>query len=130
MSFTDAFKWIGAMLAGIAGYLFGGANVWMTALLVFIAMDYITGVIAAVINKELSSAIGFRGILKKVLYLFVVIIAHVMDNTVGLNGTLETVVIAYMLANEGLSMLENIARSGVPFPEKLVNVLKQLRDKE
>lgn len=128
MSVTDVVKWIGATFASLVAYLFGVGSEWLYALLALIVLDYITGVIAAVIEKELSSSAGFRGILKKVLYLVIVAVAHLIDTSVGLGGALETAVIGFLIANEGLSILENCSRAGLPIPQKLMDVLKQLKD--
>jgi toxin secretion/phage lysis holin len=142
MTFADFIKWLVAGLAGAVGYLFGGWNAWFITLLIFIGLDYITGMMASAIEAlrakgtpqegkvGLSSKVGLAGLFKKFKYLGVVIVAHLVDGAVGLNGTLRTVVIGYLIANEGLSILENAARVGVPFPAKLMDVLKQLRDKE
>ena len=127
---SRALKWLGALLSSLAVYLFGPGNAWLIALLAMIGLDYITGVIAAILRKELSSEVGFKGILKKTLFLIVVAVAHIIDGTVGLNGTLETAVIGFLLANEGISILENCGRAGLPIPQKLIDILEQLKKKE
>jgi len=130
MTFTDFIKWLGAILSGVVGYLFGAGNEWLYALIAFVILDYITGLIAAVIEKKLSSSVGFMGILKKLLYLIIVSVGHLADSTIGLNGALELAVVGFLIANEGISILENCGRAGLPIPTKLLIVLKQLKDEQ
>ena len=114
-------------LGGWLGYFVGGVDGLMTALLIFMVLDYITGVMCAVVDKKLSSAVGFKGIFKKVLILLLVGVAHVVDlNVVGTGDALRSAVICFYLSNEGVSMLENAAHLGLPVPEKLKSVLEQL----
>lgn len=117
-------------IAAIVTFLWGGADYWLIALCLFVVMDYITGVIAAVILKTVSSTVGFVGILKKLLILIIVAVAHVLDTAMGIGGTLRSIVIGVLLANEGISILENCARCGLPVPPKLLEVLEQLRSDE
>ena len=105
----------------------GGLHGLLIALIIFMALDYFTGLMCAVINKQLSSAVGFRGICKKVLILMLVGLANVVDmHVVGTGSALRGAVIAFYLSNEGLSLLENAAHIGLPIPEKMKNVLAQL----
>lgn len=114
-------------VGGWLGYLIGGMDGMMTALIVLMVLDYVTGVMCAVIDKNLSSAIGFRGIFKKVLILMLVGVAHIVDtNVVGSGAALRGAIIAFYLSNEGLSLLENAAHIGLPIPDRLRDVLKQL----
>ena len=100
------------------------------ALIVFMVMDYITGVMCAVSDKKLSSAVGFKGICRKVLILMLVGIANLLDvEVIGTGAVLRTAVIFFYLSNEGVSLLENAAHLGLPIPEKLKEILEQLHDR-
>lgn len=113
--------------AGVCTALWGKPDAWLYALLACVALDYITGVAAAYITKTLSSEIGFRGLLKKMLLLLIVALANTLDNLMGMGGVLRSLVIGFYIANEGLSLLENAGRCGVPIPDKLMAALKQLQ---
>ena len=114
-------------VGGWLGYFVGGMDGMMIALIVLMALDYVTGVMCAVIDKKLSSAVGFKGICKKVLILMLVGVANVVDlHVVGSGAVLRGAVIAFYLSNEGLSLLENAAHVGLPVPDKLKDVLAQL----
>ena len=116
-----------AAIGGWIGYFVGGVDGLMTALLIFMALDYITGLMCAIADKKLSSAVGFRGICKKVLILMLVGVAHIVDlHVVGTGDALRTAVVCFYLSNESVSMLENAAHLGLPIPEKLKSVLAQL----
>ena len=118
---------IGAWL----GYFLGGVDGLMIALIVFMALDYLTGLMCAVLDKKLSSAVGFRGIFKKVLILMMVGIANIVDvHVVGTGSALRGAVICFYLSNEGLSLLENAAYIGLPVPERLKEVLAQLHNRD
>ena len=120
-----------AAIGGWIGYFVGGVDGLMTALLIFMALDYITGLMCAVIDKKLSSAVGFRGICKKVLILMLVGVAHIVDlHVVGTGDALRSAVVCFYLSNESVSMLENAAHLGLPIPEKLKSVLAQLHGRE
>ena len=120
------FSALGAWL----GYFLGGCDGLLYALLVFIVIDYATGVMCAVSDRKLSSAVGFKGICRKVLILLLVGLAHVLDTQV-LNapGVIRTAVIFFFLANDGLSILENAAHLGLPVPDQLKAVLEQLHNR-
>lgn len=93
-------------------------------------MDYITGLISAYIWKEISSATGFKGIAKKVFIMMLVAIGHILDTKVIDGGTVcRSAVIGFYIANEGISILENCGKIGLPLPERLIEVLKQLKNK-
>ena len=116
-----------AAIGGWLGYFLGGMDGLMIALIVFMALDYITGLMCAVIDKKLSSAVGFKGICKKVLILMLVGVAHIVDlHVVGTGDALRSAVVCFYLSNESVSMLENAAHLGLPIPEKLKSVLAQL----
>ena len=103
----------------------------LIALIVFMALDYLTGLMCAVLDKKLSSAVGFRGIFKKVLILMMVGIANIVDiHVVGTGSALRGAVICFYLSNEGLSLLENAAYIGLPVPERLKEVLAQLHNRD
>lgn len=120
----------GAGLASICTFLFGAPDIWLLTLLAFIVIDYISGVIAAYIHHELSSQVGFIGILKKTMYFFVVAVAHCVDVATGAGGVLQGIAVGLLISNEGISILENCAECGIPIPEKLIRVLEQIRDDE
>ena len=120
-----------AAIGGWLGYFLGGMDGLMIALIVFMALDYITGLMCAVIDKKLSSAVGFKGICKKVLILMLVGVANIMDvHVIGTGSALRGAVVCFYLANEGLSLLENAVHIGLPVPERLKDVLAQLHNRE
>ena len=119
-----------AAIGGWLGYFLGGMDGLMIALLVFMVLDYITGVMCAIVDKRLSSAIGFTGICKKVLILMLVGLAHIVDlHVIGTGSALRGAVLCFYLSNEGLSLLENAAHLGLPVPDKLKGVLSQLHNR-
>ena len=114
-------------LGGWLGYFLGGLDGLLIALIIFMALDYVTGIMCAVLDKTLSSRVGFRGIFKKALILIMVGIANIVDvHVVGTGSALRGAVICFYLSNEGLSLLENAAYIGLPIPEKLKEILSQL----
>ena len=120
------FAAVGAWL----GYFLGGNDGLLYALLVFVIVDYITGVMCAIEDRKLSSAVGFRGLCRKVLTFLLVGIAQVLDvHVLNQPGVLRTAVIFWAIANNGLSILENAAHLGLPIPEQLKQVLEQLHDR-
>lgn len=110
-------------------YLVGGIDIAMKSLLIVIVIDYITGVISAIYNKKLNSTIGLKGILKKFSYLIIVSLSVILDRIVGDTGAIRTLIIYFFVANDGISIVENIGKMGVPLPKKLTEVLEQLRNK-
>lgn len=115
------------ILGGWLGYFLGGMDGMLVALIVFMMLDYITGLMCAISDKKLSSAVGFRGICKKVLILMLVGLANIVDiHVVGTSSALRGAVICFYLSNEGLSLLENAAHIGLPVPDRLKDVLAQL----
>ena len=117
-------------IGGWIGWFLGGADGMLMALLVLMALDYISGVMCAIEDKKLSSAIGFKGIAKKVLILMLVGVANILDvNVVGGGAILRGAVICFYLSNEGLSLLENAAYLGLPVPDNLKSFLAQLHDR-
>ena len=120
-----------AAIGGWLGYFLGGMDGLMIALIVFMVLDYITGLMCAIADKKLSSAVGFRGICKKVLILMLVGVAHIVDlHVVGTGDALRSAVVCFYLSNESVSMLENAAHLGLPIPGKLKSVLAQLHGRE
>ena len=109
-------------------YLLGGFDVALQCLLIAIAIDYISGLIKAYNTKQLSSKIGFKGILKKVGILLIVMLSVLVDRVTGNTGAIRTLVIYYFVANEGLSILENLGQAGLPIPKVIKNALKVLKD--
>lgn len=109
-------------------YLLGGFDVAISCLLVAIVLDYLSGMIKAFVTKEVSSKIGFRGIIKKVGILVLVMLAVLVDRVTGESGAIRTLVIYYFVANEGLSIVENMAKAGLPIPKVIKNTLKSLKD--
>ena len=129
--FWNSIQFVFTVIGGWLGYFLGGYDGLLYALVVFMAADYITGVMCAVVDKKLSSAVGFKGICRKVLILMLVGIANLLDvQVVGTGSVLRTAVIFFYLSNEGVSLMENAAHLGLPIPEKLKVVLAQLHDRE
>ncbi|WP_155986743.1 phage holin family protein [Bacillus sp. MB2021] len=119
-----------AAMGGWLGWFLGGLDGFLYALIIFVIVDYITGIMVAIINKELSSEIGARGIFKKILIFILVGIAHIIDSRlIGEGSVIRTAVIFFYLSNEGISIIENSTRIGLPVPQKLKDVLAQLHGK-
>ena len=119
-----------AAVGGWLGYFLGGCDGLLYALIAFVAIDYITGVMCAISDKTLSSEVGFKGICRKVLIFLLVGIGHIVDaQVIGSGGVLRTAVIFSYLSNEGVSLIENAAHLGLPVPDKLKAVLEQLHDR-
>ena len=112
------------------GYFLGGCDGLLYALVIFVAVDYVTGIMCAVADKKLSSAVGFKGICRKVLIFLLVGLAHILDvQILNETGILRTAVIFFFLSNDGLSILENAAHLGLPIPQALKDVLEQLHNR-
>jgi toxin secretion/phage lysis holin len=128
-----AWGFIQAVLSAFCGWLgwaLGGYDGFLYTLIAFMVIDYATGVAVGVLEKKLSSVVGFRGICKKVLILVMVGIAHAIDRHIIGNGeTVRMAILAFYISNEGVSLLENAARIGLPIPEKLKDILTQLHGK-
>ena len=119
-----------AAVGGWLGYFLGGCDGLLYALIAFVAIDYITGVMCAISDKTLSSEVGFKGICRKVLIFLLVGIGHIVDaQVIGSGGVMRTAVIFFYLSNEGVSLIENAAHLGLPVPDKLKAVLEQLHDR-
>lgn len=116
-----------ATLCTVGVYLLGGFDVALMCLIIAIAIDYVSGVIKAFVKKELSSRIGLTGLLKKVGVLLVVMTAVVIDRVTGNTGMVRNLVIYYFVANEGLSVIENLGQAGVPIPQSIKKALNALK---
>ena len=117
-------------VGGWLGYFLGGCDGLVYALILFVAADYVTGVMCAAVDKRLSSEIGFKGICKKVLIFVLVGLANILDvQIIGTGSVLRTAVIFFYISNEGVSLLENAAHLGLPVPEKLKDILQQLHNR-
>ncbi len=131
----EIWNWIQAAIAVVGGWLgwyLGGMDGFLYALAAFVVVDYITGVLRAIVEKKLSSRIGAHGITKKVALFLVVGIGHLIDTYLlgGEGAPLRTAVIFFYIANEGVSLLENATAIGLPVPDKLKDVLAQLHGKD
>lgn len=127
----NIFKNILAGVCTILSFLFGDMEGLMVALIALIILDYISGVIAAAVEKRLSSEVGAKGIAKKIFMLLIVALANIVDiNVIGDGHVLKTVTVVFYICNECISLIENAGRIGVPVPKKLLDVLEQLRDKD
>ena len=128
--FWNTIQLIFSAVGGWVGYFLGGCDGLLYALIAFVVIDYITGVMCAIINKQLSSEVGFKGIFRKVLIFLLVGIANIIDvQVIGTGAVLRTAVIFFYISNEGVSLLENAGHLGLPIPEKIKTVLEQLHDR-
>lgn len=125
----NIFSFACSTISTIFIYVFGGLDVALQCLLVAIVLDYVSGMIKAYESQTLSSRIGFRGIVKKVGLLAIVALGVVIDRLTGNTGDIRTLIIYYFVANEGLSIIENLASAGVPIPDIITKALKILKDK-
>ena len=124
------FNSITAVIGAVVGFLFGEVTGLFWALIAFMALDYLTGVIIAIINKKLSSEVGFKGLAKKFLILVFVAVGHILDTYVlGNTAVFMTAVMLFYIANEGVSLVENAALLGLPVPEKIKDILEQIKNK-
>ena len=128
--FWNVIQLVFAAIGGWLGWFLGGCDGLLYALIAFVVVDYVTGVMCAVVDKKLSSAVGFRGIFKKVLIFLLVGVANILDaQVIGTGCVLRTAVIFFYISNEGVSLLENASHLGLPIPTKLKAVLEQLHDR-
>lgn len=121
---------IAGAVGAVLGFMYGEVTGLFWALIAFMALDYITGVIVAIIEKRLSSEVGFRGLAKKFLILVFVAVGHIADTYI-LGGTpaAMSAVMLFYIANEGISIIENAAALGLPVPKKLTNIMEQIKNK-
>ena len=125
------YKLIIASIGGVLGVFLGGMDGLIYALLAFSVIDYVTGIMCAIDKKELSSSVGFKGIARKIIIFSLVGVANILDVYIlGHVGVLRAAVIFFYLSNEGISILENTSKLGLPVPEKLQNILQQLNKEE
>ena len=118
-------------LGGFCGWFLGGFDGFLYALIAFVVIDYITGVMCAAVDKTLSSEVGFKGICRKVLIFALVGVGNILDvHVLGQGSVLRTAVIFFYLSNEGISLLENAGHLGLPIPKKLKSILEQLHDRQ
>ena len=128
--FWNTVQMVFAAIGGWLGYFLGGCDGLLYALIAFAVIDYVTGVMCAVADKKLSSAVGFKGICRKVLIFILVGIANVLEvQVIGSGSVLRTAVIFVYISNEGVSLLENAAHLGLPVPDRIKTVLEQLHDR-
>lgn len=128
--FWNTIQLIFTAVGGWLGWFLGGSDGLLYALIAFVVIDYLTGVMCAIIDKTLSSNVGFKGIFRKVLIFVMVGIGHVIDTQlIGSGDALRTAVIFFYISNEGVSLLENAGHIGLPIPEKLKEVLAQLHNR-
>jgi toxin secretion/phage lysis holin len=119
-----------AVVGGFLGWFLGGLDGMIYALVVFVVIDYLTGLLCAVMDKKLSRAVGFKGIARKVLIFVMVGIGHVLDAyVIGGDSVVRTAVIFFYISNESVSLLENASHLGLPIPDKLKNILEQLHSR-
>lgn len=129
--FWNLIHFILTAVGGWLGWFLGGCDGLLIALIIFVCIDYITGVMCAISDHRLSSNVGFRGICKKVVIFMLIGVAQIIDTQViGQGGVIRTAVLFFYLSNEGVSILENAAHLGLPIPEKLKEVLEQLHNRE
>lgn len=129
--FWNTIQLVFAAIGGWLGYFLGGCDGLLIALVVFVVVDYITGVMCAIADHKLSSAVGFKGICRKVLIFLLVGIANILDvQVIGTGSVLRTAVIFFYISNEGVSLVENAAHLGLPVPDKLKDVLEQIHDRD
>lgn len=125
------FKMFLVLLGGILGWLLGGFDSLINTLIAVVMIDYVTGILLAIYEKRVSSDIGFKGICKKILIFSLIALGNLIDQQIiSLGSSLRTMLIMFYLSNEGISILENAAKIGVPFPQKLKDVLQQISDKD
>lgn len=128
--FWNTIQLIFAGIGGWLGYFLGGCDGLLYALIAFVVVDYITGVMCAIADHTLSSEVGFKGICRKVLIFLLVGIANILDvQVIGTGSVLRTAVVFFYISNEGISLIENAGHLGLPIPKKMKEVLEQLHDR-
>lgn len=119
-----------SLISGFLSYWFGGFDTTLIVLITFIVLDYLTGIIYAIETKTVNSEIGFKGLLKKFTIIILLILAVMLDKLFNDKFIFRTMVCYFYIANEGISVLENTAKIGIPYPQSLLNALQQLQKKE
>ncbi len=118
-----------AALGGALGAVLGGVDGILYALIAFVVIDYLTGVMCAIVDKKLSSEVGFKGICKKIVIFLMIGIANILDvKIIGTGSVIRAATIFFYISNEGVSLVENVAHLGLPIPKKIQNVLEQLKE--
>ncbi len=129
MNWDSMIRAVSAAAGAFIGFMYGELDGLFYALIAMMSIDYISGVLTAVLNKRLSSAVGFRGLVKKIFMLLLVAVGHIIDAyVIGSGAVVMGAVQLFFIANEGISILENSAALGLPVPQKLKSVLEQLKD--
>ena len=118
----------GSLIGAAVVFMYGKMDQLLYTLIAFIVLDYVTGIIKACMEKKLNSTVGFKGIAKKILILLLVAAGNLTDRITGSDGIIRAIVCLFFLCNEALSVIENAALMGIPFPKKVVKILEQLRD--
>ena len=127
--FWNGIQLVFAVIGGWLGWFLGECDGLMYVLIAFVIADYVTGVMCAVSDKQLSSEVGFKGICRKVLIFVLVGMANILDmHVIGTGCVLRTAVLFFYISNEGVSVLENAGHLGLPIPARLLNVLEQLHE--
>lgn len=126
---NNIFNTVFAVISTIFVYVFGVPDAWIIGLVIMVIVDYGTGLMKAYINGTLCSKTGFKGILKKIMYFCIVAVATLVDNLLNCGGLLRTACIGFLIANEGISILENCSEAGLPVPQFLIKFLEKLQTK-
>lgn len=131
MKWDTIVKSVSGAIGAVVGFLYGEINGLFIAIIALMVLDYITGILCAIVTKTLSSEVGFRGLVKKFVILLVIAVGHLVDAyVIGTGSAVMSAVMLFFAANEGISILENAAILGLPIPKKLKDVLEQLKDKD
>ena len=131
MRWDTIVKSVSGAIGAVVGFMFGEINGLFIAIIALMVLDYITGILCAIVSKTLSSEVGFRGLVKKFIILIVIAVGHLVDAyVIGTGSAVMSAVMLFFTANEGISILENAAILGLPIPQKLKDVLEQLKDKD
>ena len=131
MRWDTIVKSVSGAIGAVIGFLYGEVNGLFIAIISLMVLDYITGILCAIVTKTLSSEVGFRGLVKKFVILIVIAVGHLVDAyVIGTGSAVMSAVMLFFAANEGISILENAAILGLPIPKKLKDVLEQLKDKD
>jgi toxin secretion/phage lysis holin len=126
----NVYKSIMTFLGGTVGYLLGQFDTTFKILLILVVIDYVSGVMAAAVEKNLQSSKGFQGIAKKVMLFLIVVVGALMDQTMGTGVVIRNATIFFYIANEILSIVENAGRIGLPIPKKIKDAIEVLQSKE
>ena len=129
--FLEVLKYLVSVVGTVFTWLFGAWDLALTILIVFMVLDYCTGVLKGYVNKELSSDVGLKGLARKAVILIVLIVAVCLDRLLNTgNWVFRTLVAYFYIANEGLSLIENCAALGAPVPSQITDALAQLKEKK